>query len=310
MALPAAAAIQRTIFFYRMLAIPLEDKTIPVIDVKDIFSGLDLLKYDPKLSDATSRYMQYGANFVGTWNTNAGGHYRVRMSKIRRSDLPHLENSGKLKALPMAAGDGLSEPIHMQFFADDIVAAEFNFHGPRAALFAGYCAEKIPALPRFKLCPLISKSVLAELEKLADIRLLSVRIHESKSTLLAAAGNSIDDALDGIANQYGADTLELTMSAGRGKKLKGAKALAKSLLSASNEPMKDFKSFKVSGHNKDTEEIETIDLLRDKLVQKRNVTKAANHKGVDSVSMFNEMEKAYNKLRDNLKKAVALGAIE
>ncbi len=103
----------------------------------------------------------------------------------------------------MNDGDGLSESTHMEFFANNIVGAEFNFYGPRATAFSEYCEEKATGIPRFHLRPLLHRDGITQLNELQDIRLFAIRVHTSRSRLLQAADANMDGLQDSLVPRPG-----------------------------------------------------------------------------------------------------------
>ena len=58
--------------------------------------------------------------------------------QIRRTGLPQLEQAGTVSDLKIADNAGLVEAVHVVFFPDNIVGADFNFYGPRLSRLGYY----------------------------------------------------------------------------------------------------------------------------------------------------------------------------
>lgn len=303
--------IERKIFFFRIMGIPYEDGEIPEIPVDDTLQQIMALRFQTTSTGSRSRYMDWGSSVVCAWPSLAGNRQRLELGKIRRDDLPALENGGDRRNLPVDEGDGLSESIHVEFFDNHIVGSEFNFYGPRTSAFSHYCAEKLPNLPRFSLYPLLNRNAIEQLNDVGDLRMFSVRVHASRAELLSAANQAIPGLLESLASQYDGEMFEITIKPKRGNALKSRLvSAAKAMIRSSDSPARDFDAFHLRGVSESTGYVEEFDLLKDRFVQVVEVQKVPKHRSVVSESMYSAIENAYNDLRDELESAPALGIID
>jgi hypothetical protein len=203
------------------------------------------------------------------------------------------------------------EQTHLIFFENDIVGAEYNFHGPRVARLCDYLAQKCSSLPRIRLDPLLKKSVREQLDRLEDVRAIRLRLFESEFHLLSAAQESLAEALESTGRQYGAGQMELVLKPGksgrRGRlKMSASLALLKELAGSKGLDERDVVA--VRGRDERNNKVDWFDLLKNKFVFTDNVVKQdARHRAVDGAAMFSAIASAYNDNREVLENAPAIG---
>lgn len=123
--------VERTIYFYAAdVGVNDSGRFLPF----DHASVLTLIDNVPQ--DSPERLMRVRANQAAyCWIHSHDAPQRVRLATIRSAELPEVfERGGDLS--PLVMGDdarGIAESIHIVFFEDNIVGADFNFNGPRIA---------------------------------------------------------------------------------------------------------------------------------------------------------------------------------
>ncbi len=297
---------ERKVYFFRLDVLPDEDGSRPEFDIAGLLKDIDNLKF-LKSSTKNSRYSNSTSGVVCAWPTPQ--KKRLQLGKVRRSNLPSVDSSGKREELPIGPDDGIVDVSHVMFFANNIVGAEFNFYAPRATALSSYCEDKFPSLPKFKLRPLLRTDVLNHLKDFDRLTMLSVKVKPSEAALLKAAGDNFVDAISAAAGEHDAGTIEILMRADRRKNLAVAIfGTVRKMFGSSTNPSRDFEKFRVRGHSTTTDRTEEFDLLKDQIVYSVQ-TERMNERGraVDSTKMFKAIEQAYNAHKGELNHAHALG---
>ena len=79
----------------------------------------------------TGRYLlDDDGNAICAWPDAYRSLNSLRFCQIWRTGLPQLERAGTVSDLNIAADAGLLESVHVTFFSDNIVGADFNFLRP------------------------------------------------------------------------------------------------------------------------------------------------------------------------------------
>ena len=117
---------------------------------------------------------------------------------------------------------------HMIWYPDNVLAAEFNFYGPRIASLHYYLSEKaamIYTAEGFDL--LLKKNAVEELKRLDGLRVFSAKLQRSGTDLLRQADKDLASALDSQMESLDADEVELTFKVKRKTNTVSPKAFSK-----------------------------------------------------------------------------------
>jgi hypothetical protein len=114
---------------------------------------------------------------------------RLRFFRVRRSNLPAVEEAGSLSDLPIAEAAGLAEPTHIVFAPDRVVVAEYNHFAPRMSALAYYLRLKLDRMVEFGT--FIQDEVLEQLDRLGDVRLVQLTARPSDALRQDLAGDLI-----------------------------------------------------------------------------------------------------------------------
>lgn len=304
----AENTIERKVYFFRLDVLPNEDGSVPSFSIEDALRSIQGLRFERTSTGPRSRYADTHVGLLCAWPSLARDKIRLRFGRVRRDDLPRLENAGSIKPLPIGPTDGIVETTHMQFFDHNIVGVEFNYHGPRASALSTYCETKVPDLPHFRLRPLLNRDALRQLDNMEDMRLVSIRLHPSDAQLLAEANRSLPAAFQAVGQQYNANAIDFVLRAEPRRTLdRSIFEMVRTLFRSSRNPLDDFDVFKLKGRSADRHRVEEFDLLRDKLIATEVVAKMPGRtRAVDENSMFAGIEDAYNSLVDDLHAAAGV----
>ncbi len=302
---PRPGTVERKIYFYRVNT-DLENEGDPEFDPMVAVQRISQLTF---VNGA--RYLSTeDGNDVCVWPfLNARG-VRLQLGVVRRAGLPLLEDGGNVIPLPIGDNQGLLEPIHIVFFPNGILGAEFNFYGPRVSWLPVYLREKLPDLPRVRLDMLVRQDVQDQLLHMQNVRIARLRLHRSHFDLAQQADESLFEAFRAAQDASQAVAVELELRPERYSRqgLPGRALNWVRILAGNPRINEAAEVFKVQALDDRTGHYEWFDLLKDYLVTSRSVNRLpGRQRGVDSDSMFRAIEEAYTDLRDSLEHAAGLG---
>jgi hypothetical protein len=298
---PVVTTVDRKIYFYRVQVNSNPDGSPVAFDPGAAFTLIDNLPFDPPEryhvgSDGTETICVVDRNTLP---------YRIRLGNVRRSDFPHVEEHGIFSPLNIAAGKGLVEPIHVIFFADNIVGCEFNFHGPRIGKLKTYLATKGGESCRnIVFTALLRQNVAADLSRLRSLRTFQLKIHASYAEIVEQADERLGSAFRQAREAGEAELVEIVLKPEkRSRAAQLASGFMDSVKRLTGLPglREQAKTFTVAGEEEGTGKQRVIDLLSDQLIAKKAILKAdPKSRAVKSDSAFEAIEEAYAELRDQL----------
>jgi hypothetical protein len=249
----------------------------------------------------------------------------VKFGLIRRTDLPQRESGGRLWPLKMSRGSGLAEKIHVIFFENNVIGADYNFYGPSLAKFAEYLQVKGNEIEKkgvgkaggknkikeivpkgLKFVPLLRGDVVDQLDKLKEIRLFRLRIRKSFAENLSEASKSLSAAFKSARRAGKADNVEIVLRSPFHSK----NWLSQKILEAAQKIARipglrhEALNFSVKGMGADSKKTIELDLLSDKLISVQSICLLNNRtKILESRSAFSAIRKAHKKLKKELENA-------
>lgn len=291
--------ISRKIYFYSVE--DLEGNIFDSNELQDIFenlrNGIKSSPYEP-LDDN-------GNTVCRCWTPpKITLPFRARWGKIRRKDLPTVEEDGKVTHLNLNPKAGLSDMTHAIFFNDSIAAIEFNYHGPRVKLIENYILAKAGKALQIK--PLFDAEVLAkvdDIEALSKID-ISVRSAELEKINLNRLGPLA--ALKSLSSSSNSSIIRLCVSVGSSNtEINQGFLQSIKKFFFGEEANYMFKSAKVSGYTSDGEKIDKLDLLNEFIVSTQDVlTVKESRRSVDTNDIFAKMTSARTSVNKKIKKAM------
>ena len=254
------------------------------------------------------RYMLDDAGYV-FGSPQPGKSSRIIFGKSRRRGLPWQEEDGDFKALAIPATAGIAELTHVVFFADNLVGAEYNHFGPRAASLARYLRKQCPAeCPEVTFAPLLALDALTQLDALETIKLATIRVTRPYIARVAEASESLSAAFQQAATIGDAQDFELTLRPqkfSRGHLSDTVRDVLRRFVTLNaNEQV--ISGLKVEGELGSDDIV--IDLLADKLVMAKQVLQVDDRsRAVNSDSAFEAIEEAYAEVKEAALVAPAVG---
>lgn len=298
-----ANTTERSVYFFRAEGTG-SDGAPQQFDPSAVFTHLKSL---PFTDQGLYRENDDGSKHA-VWVDKLTPNVAVRYGVVRHTGLPTVERTGKLLPLPIAANDGLCEPIHVVFFDNDIVGAEFNFHGPRLTKLAEYVREKAKAVvpDHLRFGMLLKKDPIGFLDQVSPLKLLDLKI---KASAVAEAkkvgGMNPFAAVEALENFGQADTIEVLLRASRKKDVGLAGTVQDFIRRMVTKKKLDLtEAFSISGPSTETGRTVTFDLLAEHLIAKKQmVSLDGRSRAIASDSAYLKIREAYKELKDELEKA-------
>jgi hypothetical protein len=158
---------------------------------------------------------------------------------------------------------------------------------------------------------LLQHDALKKLEHMVGIRKFRLRVRESFSSSIEQADQSLGKAFQAAKEIGQAKEIEIILSTGRGSSIWDSLGMnilntAKKLLSL-EDAYTDMVSGEIRGRNEITGQLETIDLLSDKLVAEKRIPRMENHtNALIGDLVYNAISEAYTELEEQLLEAVGV----
>ncbi|HUX86948.1 MAG TPA: hypothetical protein VMW65_08095 [Chloroflexota bacterium] len=230
--------------------------------------------------------------------------------RSRRVGLPQVDEAGEFSPLNIPTTSGIAEVTHVRFFDDNLIAADFNFHGPPVSALSSYFRRTCnPVCPNVKFAPLLSQVALDQMDSMDTIKLARVRVARPYIATLQAASASLNASFASAAEVGGAEDFELVL---RPQKYTGGTLNAIAVkqlwrrLRGLNEEHLAILELKVEGRINDTDVL--IDLLSDKLIVKKQVIQINERsRAIDPASAFAAIGEAFDEVESIARMAPALG---
>lgn len=225
---------------------------------------------------------------------------RVKLYAIRRENLPSRDaGNGVIEELQLRATEGLAEAIHIRFYPNNVIAAEFFYYGPRISRLQTFlnqrCGQDV-VIKEFYRGDAIERALL-----LKDVRALRVKIHPSDISKERISDLSFDGVMS-TAKAFDAGVYaDVTLRAEGNDASFTAKA--KNLLKKlkGENPANLFANLEVEGKGPESDKVEALNLLSDQLVRVAHIPReSARTRALDSDAAFKAIHKAYQQVKDHL----------
>lgn len=246
------------------------------------------------------------------WVDNSSApQQRLRIANIRRSGFPFVELDGNLTPLNIRQGSGLSDHIHVVFFENNIVGADFNFYGPRISGLEKYLAVKAHQwCHNLTFGILLDPDTAQRLNRYEELRVLELRMRPADGEILRNYSDSLADSYRSVNGLLDQDAqLELVLR----PKPHSRGGIGRDILQRVkrmflNEELRDKASrFRVQGINQLGDTEDPIDLLSDDLVVRKPMIKQGDRsRAVDAESAYQAIIEAHAQVEHKLARATRL----
>lgn len=301
--------LERRILFYRA-DIGVDDGGRPL--PFDPQPAIDAIANLSRVGDSADWYdLDSDGNALCLIQHSTSPNLLVRFCLVRRVGLPQIERGGNISDLNLGPDEGLLEAIHVVFFPNNIVGAEYNHFGPKVSRLGGYLHEKSnKAVRRVTFRPLLRGDAAEQLNRLSELRVLDFSIQSSYVEIVKQANDSLAAALE--ANRRVLEDpkiLQLILKPEQGSRSRFLESMKKSLMALVGRDgvREGMERLQVRGKCRDSDRVETIDLLKDQLVStKRIVRMNERSRALNPESAFQAIREAYGELQNQLEDAASI----
>jgi hypothetical protein len=303
--------IDRKIYFHQIEWV-LDDKS----RVKKERSFLDdILSKNPKISyDETCDIVLENLDSLIPNKLKNSSLWRI--SKVRKTDLPQKYSETKMKAEPLdlKQDEGIYEPTHFILFDGALIGAEFNRYGPGVAGGLSMIIEnfietnKIAHIKRVEIKRIFRNDIYDTIDKIPEIRGLSIKIATNYAKLLKAEDNHTFGKIFSAADLVDDMSMMLSFKAGRSKKSNQSDNFV-DLISIIKKILKrgdskgNVKILNVVGKRDISDDnYEIINLLEQLMVCEKRITQIDDKtRVVSSIDMYKQIMESYETFQEELK---------
>jgi hypothetical protein len=284
------AEVARSIYFYKVEMLKGEWHR------KEVLEELDALTGDDRLLDLGGDDYAW-AKVDRIPNTSEAG--RLRFFRDRRANLPGMSDGIKVTELPIPDEAGLVEPTHVVLASDGLIAAEYNHFAPRiTSQFAALLGKRLGL--ELSIGTFVPHDIAEQLDRLEGVQLLEfslVSTPELEEELRNAG--PFGEAAVALSRVDDGKRLNLRLSGDKDSEFWGAEAVAfaKRLLGL---PAREevTRVLRVTGYDPASENVEVVDLLKQKLVRKVEMERSNPRcKALDVASAYQHIEEAIREVR-------------
>ena len=301
-------AVERKIYFYRLWTEP-DEQGIP-----EVFDPRPALDHIRQLVAGPDWYQDAGDGnvFCLLPEREEAGNPTARFCIVRRTGLPQLEAAGQIVDLNIADEQGLLEAVHVVFFANNIVGAEYNHFGPRVSrlpiYMKGKANDEIP--DRMRVTNLVHGDPTAILGELAGLHLLDLSVIPPQIEVVRQHNLGLGAALAASAEVTAEpEVVSLNIKPSRNTEAGLLQDLGNALraMVQSVEFRAGAKKLKIQGRRQGHRKIETFDLLKDDITVSVQMIKL-NPRGraLDPNHAYGQIVEAYNELYDDIQEAAGV----
>ena len=293
---------QRNIFFYRAKG-----------SLKGQNRALDGVAIEKKIVslpwEHDGRYQRVDDEHkIAAWEIEGTTYSRMAFGYIRPDDDSRIDNRGQLRRALTEQGDGLTEFTYCVFFPDDIVGVIFDAVGPKLKRVAEYIIAKCPELyDHISFSRLVHEDFISQIDRLGAITNFEIAIHPSQSGLFDDIDDTISDALNKLKNLSEGESIQVNISAGRGKNKHFSSKFRETLKKFLNKPLDraTVTRLRLSGRDSAGFAVPPIDLLLQQFVFGVKVDRPDSDSDL-AVDCFRKIEEQFITNGKQLHKASAI----
>lgn len=245
------------------------------------------------------------------WVDSLSAPQRLRIANIRRSGFPFVELEGDLTPLRIRQGSGLADHIHVVFFENNIVGADFNFYGPRIRGLQNYLAAKAPRWGQnLNFGTLVDPDTAQRLNRYEELRVLELRMRPADAEILRNYSTGLAGSF-AAANEFLDEDAQLELVLRPRPHSRGG--IGRQILQTVrrmfvNEELRERASrFRVQGINQQGDTEDPINLLSDDLVIRKPVIKLdSQSRAVVAESAYAAIIEAHGEVQHKLARASRL----
>ena len=301
-------ALERKIYFYRLWMEPDEQGVPAVLDPGPALAHIgQLIAGEDWYQDAGD-----GNVFCLLPEGEAEGNSAARFCIVRRTGLPQLEAAGQIVDLNIADEQGLLEAIHVVFFEDSIVGADYNHFGPRVSRLPFYMEKKAnDEIPKgIRVTNLVRGDPAAVLDTLEGLHLLDLSVIPPHVEVVRQHNQGLGRALAASAELTAEpEVVSLNIKPSRNTEPGFLRDVGNALgaMVRNEEFRAGAKKLRIQGRRRGQQKIETFDLLKDDITMSVQMIRL-NPRGraLDPNHAYTQIVAAYNELYDDIQEAVGV----
>ena len=235
----------------------------------------------------------------------SGTRDSLKLCRLRTDDLPEIEELGTLQPLELRDEAGVAEATHVVFFQGNVAGIEHSRQGPPPNRLGWYLTAKSGNFLRpIQFRPLVRADPAVRMAILQDLRKLTLEIHPSYIGVVRHAHPSLGGVFDAIEEVVGGGpTVRAEITFPSDSRQRAISRFLQPLISlAQNSDLEDNATvFRVDGLHGDSNRVDVIDLLGDRIMSRRKSIRLQERGGaVDSQSAFGAIREAYQELRPDI----------
>lgn len=286
------AAVERSVYFYKVEMLDDSEQWRRA----DVLRGLQALTGEDRLLDLGDDNYAWG-EVDHVPRGREGG--RLRLFRDRRSNLPGYQVDFNIDELPIPDQAGIVEPTHIVLGGGGLIAAEYNHFAPRiTSAFARLLRQRLKL--DLRIGTYIQGDILEQLDRLTYIQLVEFSIVPTPELEdeLRNAG-LFGEAAATLAQAEGGRRVNVRLSGD--KRSQGwtgqARAFVRRLLRSGAKD--EIKVLRVRGMDPVSDSVESVDLLKERLVRRVDVEKASSRsKVLDTDSAYAHVDRAIAEVRE------------
>lgn len=289
---------ERNIYFYRAIVGDPENQSPPKFDHAAVLGHIASLPFTPG-----GRYLTDQDNTLLVCWPDVQHNNRAVFGRVRRQDIPLLERQGSTREVDLRADEGVLELIHMVFFPNNVVGAEFNFYGPRLPRFGQYVEQRAGDVCKsVEFRHLLKENALSDLKRFEGLKMLELKVYKTQAGVLKGLDTDLDTVMNALRRLNAPETVAVTLQAGRKRDSYLGESLLTGLARLVAKPAyRDAVSImRVTGRNKLTSELEILDLLKDQLVVRKAILKRSKRsRALGDEATYTAIMDSHSEIRDD-----------
>lgn len=224
---------------------------------------------------------------------------RLRFFRDRRSNLPAVAHQGRVTDLGIPDDAGLVEPTHLVLAGDGLIAAEYNHFAPRIPTdFAKLLRTKLGLDLSIKTY--VQGSIVEQLERLEYITIFEATLQPTDGLVEALSdAGPFGDAAARLAEADVNRRVSLKLTSARDKDdfTDNAKRFMRRMLPLGQQGHGP-KVLRVKGMDPVPEDLEVVDLLKQKLLRVETFERpTARSRALDTSAAYRHVEEAITEVR-------------
>ena len=196
MTTPHVPSVERSIYFYRIHSGVADDGLPLTFDPTPALSAIQAIKTTPQFYVQDSE----GSSLCLFPEGQKSSYPRALFCRVRRAGLPQLEQAGQISDLNIAEDQGLLEVVHVVFFPNNVIGAEYNHFGPRLTRLAQYLnAQSDGAWPSVRIGLVLREDPSKQLDNLGNLHSLEINVEPSAVEITEQVHKPLGEALRAMA---------------------------------------------------------------------------------------------------------------